>query len=825
MLGGMVGIWTTVVTIACTLGVSYGPGVHVREADLFVSQNPEWSDVSLRRYVRLGAVFPDLRSGGVALPVNTHDKAVGAALLAIAEVDGTPWKLAFAHGYRLHTASDTAAQVLYLPWLNGATDLQQVNLFGRTELGPVGDNELLIEGYGDLHSGSLQAFVDTAYDFLFQAPDDLDAVVDLFVSALAVVAGEGLDEVAARSAIDGFWSSVESTLDGLDPGFVALLIEQAGELGVSEVIELLTSGLFADLLGSVPGTAGELEADPHEMLRLEAHPAGADPEGFFSAYEDVFAPLGVEILGDPGYEAWPWYRDVPIVMGMVQGFALGRPDVWAHHPDILLWRADFEDELGAPLEVVQATGTKTIRASSELFLARPGPEREVRLEVYPIRADSMGLPSEEVALASATAAVRYGPVRTPLVAELVVSGASPDTLGYAMRWRVAGDAQPFLETWWPRYAVFADAPLFRQSYEHGVAAYLPTVRVARDAPVAPTGWVRGHTVLPPGHRGVAAEVTVTQGVTVSGHPGGGFFLGQQPPGTVELRARATGYVGGPAEVEVTAGDEARVRIDLRAIPIPEAVAWSPHADRLEIAFGVDHFQVSPDLALVTLRREDSDALLATWQGDASEGAALVEFEHQEDGTRLVPMVSMDGGEVGEGGAVTIDSTPPTAPVLSGPDGPCGASVSFTLTATDDLAPVMRYELSLDGEAWLEVDGAGGTTIDAPVERPFEVMARAQNASGLWSAVSKGSYCAPLPALDEGDASQPSLSEGDPSPVSAEDASPPRSPQGCEGGRTRGGTLMLLGGLAILGLGQRRRARLGVRDVPQGVIGRVLVGHG
>ena len=292
------------VALVGSLGANYGPGVHVREADLFATQHPEWGDPSLRRYVRLGAVFPDLRSGGVSLPVNTHDKGVGDAMLAVAEADGAPWKIAFAHGYRLHTASDTVAQVLYLPWLNAATDLQQVNLFGRDDISPVGDNELLIEGYGDLHSGSLQAFVDTAYDFLFDAPEDLEAVIDLFITALSTFAGEELDEVAVRAEIDAFWGSVESTLDGLDPGFVTMLIEQAGALGISEVIELLTSGLFADLLGSVPGTAGEIQADAHEMARLEAHPAGATPIEFFSAYEETFASEGVAILGDDGYADW-----------------------------------------------------------------------------------------------------------------------------------------------------------------------------------------------------------------------------------------------------------------------------------------------------------------------------------------------------------------------------------------------------------------------------------------------------------------------------------------------------------------------------------------
>jgi hypothetical protein len=736
-----------IAALVASLGVAYGPGVHVREADLYVQEHPELADPELRRFVRLGAVFPDLRSGGVALPVNTHDRALGEAILAVAHADGEPWKIAFAQGYRLHTASDTVAQLLYLPWLNASSDLQQVNLFGREGLGAVGDNELFIEGYGDLHTGDLQAFVDTAYAFLFDAPGELEEVVELFMAGLAAVAGDELDDVAARASIDAFWFSVESTLSGLDPGFVASLLAESHTLTVSEVIALLSSGLFADLLGSVPGSDGQLQADPHEMARLELHPAGATPGAFFGAYESIFASAAFTILEDPGYASWPWYREAPIVAGIVQGFALGRPDVWSHRPEVLLWGARFEDEEGAPLASLTGGGQVTVRATSELFRAFPGAPVAVSLEVVPRQGGGLSAtPSQEV-IASATEWVAYGAERATLSVEFTLDTEAAAVEGYAMRWRVEGDPLPFLETDWARYSVLADAPLFRPSYAQDVAATLPTLSVHRATPEGALGWILGHVVLPQGHRGLAASVRDALSGSGGGHShaGGGFVIGGLAAGPRSLIAEAHGYRGGPVSVTVASGEPSACRIDLRAVPKVSSPAWSPFPGRLNLGLDVQHFSAAPAQIAITLTRADDEVTVGTWEGAPLEGVVTVMFvEPQADGASIVVSTQADEEQFAASATVRIDATAPSAPVLSWSGAECIGPFEIGLEAEDSDAPVSGYEVSSDGDLWHAIGSAGEAVIAVEVKpgRAVVVMARAQNAAGLWSEVTEALLCTP-----------------------------------------------------------------------------------
>ncbi|MGB0591680.1 MAG: hypothetical protein ACPGU1_18545 [Myxococcota bacterium] len=734
-----------IAAIMGALGPSYGPGVHVREADLYAEMHPEWGGPDLQRFIRLGAVFPDLRSGGVALPVNSHEPSFGAALIAVAEADGTPWKRAFAHGYRLHTASDTVAQLMYLPWLNASSDLQQVNLFGRKGVSAVGDNELFIEGYGDLHTGDLQGFVDTAYAFLFDAPGELEEVVMFFLQGLAVVAGEALDTDAVRAAIDAFWSSVESTLAGLDPGFVAALLEEAHTLTVSEVIGLLSSGLFAELLGSVPGTDGELVADTHEMARLEAHPAGAAPGAFFSAYEDTFSLAAVAMMAEPAYDNWPWYRDTPIVAAIVQGFALGRPDVWAHRPEVLIFDARFEDEAGVPVARVTDADGGRLRASSELFLAFDTAPVSVTLEVVERQGPSLSEVGAQAVVASAEGVVSYGPQRTSLVAEFIPDTDQPSVFGYAMRWRVEGDEAPFLETDWVRYAVFADAPLFRDSYAQGVASELPMLPEQEGLQAAGPGWVSGHTVLPQGHRGIAARVHDGGALSVVGHPGGGFMSGPLAPGARSLWATAEGYRGGPVEVMVLSGRGSVSRIDLRAVPRADAPLWSPSLQEVSVELDVDHFETAPASLSLTLVLSGTEDVVGTWAGAPPSGPIDIVFtESLQGGAAVVVRAQADLGEVTEADVFMVDGTPPTSPEVSWAGNVCVSPFEVTLKAEDLEAPVVGFEVRLAQGDWQPVDGAGDVSLvgEGVAGVPVTLEARAANAAGWWSEVSTTELCIP-----------------------------------------------------------------------------------
>ena len=244
-------------------------------------------------------------------------------------------------------------------------------------------------------------------------------------------------------------------------------------------------------------------------------------------------------------------------------------------------------------------------------------------------------------LASASGALAYGPDRTTLSAEVSLSVAPSAAIGYGLRWRVDGDALPFLETHWARYAVFADAPLFRPSYAEGVRGYLPTLRVERQVPATGTGWVRGHVVLPSGHRGVAAAVHASTGGVSDAQAGGGFFVGPLEPGDVSLSAVAQGYLGGPTGAVIVAGEETVTRIDLRAVPVPDAGAWSTDSEALQVDFGLGHFDVAPSDVSLSVRAEGDGEVLGSWSGEAALGTAKVTFvASQLDGAQMVPSLSL-----------------------------------------------------------------------------------------------------------------------------------------------------------------------------------------
>ncbi|MDP6945986.1 MAG: hypothetical protein QF464_17680, partial [Myxococcota bacterium] len=447
------------------------------------------------------------------------------------------------------------------------------------------------------------------------------------------------------------------------------------------------------------------------------------------------------------------------------------------------------------------------------------------------------------------AEVGYGPVRTVLTAEATLVAPPPDALGYGMRWRVGDEALPFLETHWARYAVFADAPLFRTSYAQGVRSYLPTVNIERDGPVTETGWIRGHAVLPAGHRGLAALVSSSAGVTTSGHAGGGFFLGPHQPGVVSLFATAAGHLGGPVEALVEAGVETVTRVDLRAVPILDAGAWSPHGDKLVVAVEIDHFDSAPVEASLTVRTEEQGLVLGAWTGAAEGGSVEIVFDSpQPDGMQLVPSGSVDDGDVVEGPVATIDTTPPTAPTITWTGVVCGSPLEVQLAAADDLAPVTGYEVSLDGQLWTTLDATGKGALTAPASMVglVEAQARAENAAGLWSEIATAPLCtvetsplpdvtvatdvAETPATDTpigpiGDTVTPPTDQGstDSASEASSEAQGDGSDGGCAGGEPRAPVALAIL-LAAWCLRQRRWTIRCRRQGAEGVVRSVFVRH-
>ncbi|MGM0578065.1 MAG: hypothetical protein ACQEXJ_20240 [Myxococcota bacterium] len=725
---------------------AFGPGVHVREADHYAEVHPEWADDDLRPYLRFGAVFPDIRSAGVDLPVNSHDKALGEAIEAVAQEEGVPWKVAFARGYRLHTASDTSAQVFYIPWLNAETDLQVVDLFCNPGIGAVGDNELLVEGFGDVHSGHMTAFVDAAWLLLMEEPERLEALVDLFVAGLRAHVGETFDEEAVRAEILALWDDVADKVGGFDPQLVKDLLVEAKTWDLATVVDVLTSGIFQGLLGDVPNAPDSTEPDPYEIRRLEEHPLGQDPAAYFSAYDEHFEDLGRSIFDDPAFAPWPWWHGQAMISGVVQGLAR-HAEPWAHRSEVLLWDAGFEGPDGAGIDALSAGDAPgTVVAWSELFVALGGPV-EVTMEIVPDVPGVLASATDGEVIASDTAVVVPGAERTFLEAAFEPGPHMAAAEGFTVRWRVEGDDRPYLSSDWDRYVVYADAPLFRPPYDDGYAGFPPHLPVAHAEPVVDWGWLVGSVVLPDGRRGLAADVAL-DAVPVTVGPGGGFGEDGVEPGAHVLEAWAEGWVGLPTEVEVVAGERTRVELPMTPVPLVEVPAWAPQVGFLHVAWSSEHFVEPPPGFEVALGDADDPEAMTPWTA-AGEGPEVdVDFaeEPMADGTAVYVRVRAEGGPPSEPGVVRVDGTPPAAPDLEVLAADCGVEVRVRVTGDDPHAPVVAREASVDGETWLPGDPVvlpwpGG-------EGPVTVRGCLTNAAGLVSETTEVVVCEPAPPEPE-----------------------------------------------------------------------------
>lgn len=701
---------------------AYGPGVHLREIDRYVALHPEWADPELTPYLQLGAVFPDIRGTGIPLPINSHDKDLGDAIAAVADESGLDWQRAFALGYRLHTASDSAAQVHYVPWLTAATDLQVVNLFGAEDVAHVGDNELLIEGFGDLRSGDLAAFVEVVWHFVHEHPSELEAVIDLFLAGL-VRRGVEVDEPAIRQGLAAFWARLRDNLPRDSEAQFLSLVEDAAGWDLQAVLGLLQVGPLAELLGGLPAAPGDVSVDPDELARLEAHPVGREPDTFFAAYTEHFADLGGRILDDPAYRPWPWYHRKTIIAAVVTGLARSVPGL-SHRPEVLVYDAGFGERAGA-----EAT------AFAELFLAFGDPV-PVRLEVV---ADPPGIltrPGPEDIVATTTAMVRAGPERARL--EVAFTPREGAVEAHHLRLVAGDDATPFLTSDWDFLAAFADAPLFRAPYRDGYAGFPPAYPRPTPAVDVGFGWVRGHAIAGP--IGIPAEIEVDGHLATEAGPGGAFVVEPLAPGAHTFSARGRGWGTHPQRLEIEAGRLTVVELSLEAVPIvADGPAWSSYPTALIVSWSGEGLDPETTLEVAVGDARDPEAY-APWRAvaTATSEVTVALAAAADDGTRLYGWVRAAGGPGARSAPTSVDATPPTVEI--GPVS-CSPHPSVRIDAEDPHAPVVAVEARLDQGPWRSA--APGETLSWDLAGgPFVLSARSNNAAELVSTVLSLEICAP-----------------------------------------------------------------------------------
>jgi hypothetical protein len=794
---------TLICALALTPGeaLAYGPGVHVLEADRYAERHPEWADDEIRPFLRFGAIFPDIRSAGFQLPISTHDKDLGDAILVAAQEDGdgSLWKQAFALGYRLHTASDTAAQVVYIPWLTAASDLQLVNLWGSEALSPVGDNELLVEGYGDLHGGGLGSFVDTVWDVVVERPEYLDAIIELVLDGLVIRMGETFDVAGTREGLQLFWTGIQEQLATLDPDVVKELLADLEHADLPTVLSILSSGLLADFYGGLDRFTPNQPADAAEMARLLAHPVGADPSAFFGSYGALFSDLGNDILEDPAYVPWPWYHGPAITRSVVTGFAL-HSDRWTHRPEVIVYDAAIEDVDGNVLGAIDrvAASAMTLVARSALAMVfEASLPVTMELVATPLR---LGLDlGDDRVLASATSMTEPGAVLTTLEIPFDLADLPADTRALHLRWWVEGDEAPWLTTHWDEVAVFADAPLFHDTYGPAFVAALPTLLIVRDPDPESNGWLRGHLVMPDGARGVAGAV-LWDGLSTEGHAGGGFGIETLAPGTWTLNGVAHGYGAHGVEVVVAGGEGTTVEIALEVTPRITVPTWSPRRDGLAFQWDGTGLPGAEGGFEVAVGLGDAAPELVPWTGVAGMDETEIQWDEPlEDGAVLRPWVRVKSGPPSRGPRVTIDATAPVVTAVDVAEPPCSPSFTLAVHVDEPHAPVTATEARFGSGDW---KGGDPLVLAAPPgSPPWLVEVRVSNAAGLVSESFSLEVC-PLATTEPPDPVPDTTGDDSPTASAADGAG--GGGGGCGAGAPAATWLALILGLSIPALCRRRR---------------------
>ncbi len=759
--------------------LAYGPPVHVREADRYAALHPELGTPELRPYLQLGAVFPDIGQASVTFPVGTHAKGLADALLAAAEVEGTPWKVAFATGYRLHLASDISSHVYVVPWLTAHGNLGTLNLFGAPDVKPAGDNELLVESWGDLRNGHTGAFVDMAWAFVFEDTAALEEVVDFYAEVMTAYAGGGADAEALKAELMVFWEDLKAKVGSMEPELAMAIVDGLLESGCGGFLDILDSGLLGSVLAGFPQGDELGEPHPGEVRRLLEHPACAAPDDFWGLYGAHFADLGPTILDtDAWFTGFPTYRGQVIAAGVLQGLAADAPELWAHRPDVLLYDAGFVGPDGKALTAIDAAAPPgEVTAWTEVFLAR-GEAVEVELRVI---VDRPGIgrgptPAEDV-VATATAIVSPGPERTVLSATFDPGPRVAEAEGFALEWRRVGDALPWLTSDVARYWTASSAAAFRAPYVSGFDAYPPRLAVTHAAPPVAWGSVRGHLVLPGLELGVAGAVRVGDDAAwVDTTPWGGFLLEPLAPGEHVLEATGARFVAGPVPVVVEAAAVTVANLVVTPVPLARtAVTWTDVTDAVRLDVDVSHFHPVPAVVEVRATLEDGQTEVLPWTEAAPGAVDLPLPALLPDGAAVLAFVRAGEGPEATSPVWRVDASPPPAPTLAVEAVACDVEATATVEGADPHSPIDAWQLRVAGDPdWTD----GPTALLLLPDGPVVLEARVRNAAGSWSQPATVLLCDTLPPVDPGP-EPPAEPPPEPPPPAADPPAPATG--GCAGG--------------------------------------------
>lgn len=493
--------------LAAGLVQAYGPSIHMREADQFltlcetnfrpgVQFDPDYLRHQ-RSYLLLGALWPDVgrlitdsreMNKVDETSVDPHNRHFVTWLLAdaLASYPEDEWKVAFAMGNLMHCAGDAVAQDMLtahmaVQWHLGEMDVA----VGVMDDHPAGENEALLEGGLEIMEPMFSYYLEQIEDFILsQGLGDLLAIIDYYLTKYQ----EYFGVEAAFSTAEAANLVIASFVD------FPMNFPPCSPNAPMPLVQFARSGFrdFDYLL--------KLELDTDELLRVIGNGI-LDKQTWDLYYDEEFFTLAPTALldfqqGQGFFDNFPNWSAGGMKSGVMQSLAGYLPDLLEEENGrFLLDLAWYADDSTTPITSIDATAPPaTVRLEIVIFdtLGRAYTEDDVAVR---IREDSSEATVAAAAVFSDVSVDPWEYAGTTMPVRLTLEGDPSDAIATGATGLIAelirGDdpeGLPYFSTDWSIYSQIDEIDMTKDAYtfNYGTYGHWPS-SLHIDYPTAETG--------------------------------------------------------------------------------------------------------------------------------------------------------------------------------------------------------------------------------------------------------------------------------------------------------------------------------------------------
>ncbi len=597
---------------------SFGPGVHIREADLALSmkgaEDPAWAadaeapDALL--YLHMGAQAPDLENVLDSVHYG-HSRELGYHLLEAALPLDAQHRL-FALGHLAHNCSDDSADPFVVPTLFSGAALEPFDLMPGDDHAE-GESQGILDIFGDLVVGDWNAVVDLGWYFWLDSPEARQRMLDLtawYCAQCEVYYSQTLDCPSMAADLQELGDLAASYLGDMDKAAAKALVKLTlGGTNLKPAAELAFGGLLHKLLGEAYTPTPEQKA---EKERLLAGPLGS--RTYWNESYNLVKALGPAFLLDelqtrPDDSHWPIYTGRAIISGNLTGMLRHLPDLYAVQQGLVVDRLRWLDQDGNEVSSISPDAPPTnLRLELRLYSTLPL-DAPVTLRVV---TDSPGLADDARAvLAEESFRLTVDPqhlvIQERPLFELAFQPQPEGAVGFCAELLLPPETRPAFTTCLdPLIAsglLRVDRPLFHNNFDT-YGKWPPSLAV-EGRPTADGRVVVRVTSLPDSSDLPGATVCLAGTCKVTSALGLVALDAEQGPGQLELSA--PGYL--PATLDFTQNGRLQVlAVQLDLDPNPP-VDEDP-ADALDLSTGKDVTDeedwAQPDSLAADTRPDDTE---------------------------------------------------------------------------------------------------------------------------------------------------------------------------------------------------------------------------